>query len=211
MAEVIERQIKNNPEFDVYIYSEAEAVELIRENFGSDVLTAYHGLKPSAYRSDLFRYCALYAKGGVYMDTKIDIRVPLKELIRDSRPVLLKTDKKWCDGKGVSNGFMITPPKSELLLKVIREIVSSYNARSYKKNELDVTGPCLIGDVLDASNMSALRDSARCVCGEENGDFIIRCDDEEVGRSYPEYRAEQLMTQKEPHYKVLYAKGDIYW
>lgn len=212
MSNVVKRHIEMNPEFDVYIYSEEEAVSFMKEHFDKDVIDAYYGLKPSAFRSDLFRYCVLYIKGGVYVDTKMDFFVPFKDLIKESNPLLLRTEFKWCnDGRGVQNNFMITPPNWHILRILIEEIVKAHKERQYKENELDVTGPCLIGDTLHKTNLMRLRDNSRCISSEEEGHFVIHCDDEVVSRSYTEYRNEQSLTQKEPHYKTLWTKRDIYW
>lgn len=211
MSNVIKRLIERNPEFDVYIYSEKEAVAFLQKHFDNDILEAYHGFKPSAFRSDLFRYCVLYIYGGIYIDTKIDFTVPLKELIVDSKLVFPKTKDKWCNGKGVTNGFIIAPPKNDILLQIIKEIVINYKQRLYKNNNLHVTGPCLIGEILDKNNESAIRDNAVCECSEENGVFIFTCNGKKVAQSYTEYRKEQNDMQKEPSYKILYQKHDIYW
>jgi hypothetical protein len=212
MSNVVKRHIEMNPDFDIYVYSEQEAVEFMKEHFDTDVIDAYYGLKPSAYRSDLFRYCVLYIKGGVYIDTKMDFIVPLNQLIKDPTPVLLRTEVKWCgDGRGVQNNFMITQPKWDVLRILIDEIVKAHKGKQYKENELDVTGPCLIGDILQQRNLMGLRDNSRCISSEEDGHFVIHCNNEVVSRSYTEYRNEQGLTQKEPHYKVLWTKRDIYW
>jgi hypothetical protein len=71
MKENLELVRKVNPEFDMYIYSDAECEEFIKDNFSNDVLGAFNSLIPGAYKSDLWRYCVLYVKGGVYMDIKI--------------------------------------------------------------------------------------------------------------------------------------------
>jgi mannosyltransferase OCH1-like enzyme len=211
MSDVVKRHIEMNPEFEVYVYSEAEAVSFIKEHFGPEVLRAYYSFKPSAFRSDLFRYCVLYVKGGVYVDTKIDFSVPLKDLIYDSKPLMLGTVDKWCEGKGVQNCFIIAPPKSDLMARMIEEIVISSEARLYNVNELDITGPCMIGRIIDSMGQSNLRDKARCLCSEEGIDFVITCDGKKVARSYSQYRDEQKAMQKEPRYVDLYKKHDIYW
>ena len=211
MSEVVKRHIEMNPEFEVYIYSEAEAVSFLKEHFDPDVLDAYYSFKPSAFRSDLFRYCVLYVKGGIYLDTKIDFSVPLKDLIYDSNPLLVGTVDKWCNGKGVANGFMIAPPKSDLMANLIEEIVNASEARLYNMNGLDVTGPCMIGRIIDDMGQSNLREKARCLCSEEGIDFVITCDGKKVARSYSQYRDEQKAMQKEPYYVELYKKHDIYW
>lgn len=211
MANVVNKLIKANPEFESYIYSEKEAIAFLQKHFGPDVLEAYMGFKPSGYRSDLFRYCALYIMGGVYIDTKMDFSVPLKDLIVDSQLVVLKTTNNWCGGKGVSNALLITPPKNQVMRMAIDEIIVAYKARSYKENELDITGPCLIGDILNRTNQAHLREKAHCECGESETAFIFSCGGREVARSYPEYRIDQARMQKEPRYKDLYLKGDVYW
>ena len=212
MAEVIQKQIQMNPEFDTYIYSEKEAIAFLKQHFDADVLRAYMGFKPTAYRSDLFRYCVLYIHGGVYMDTKMDFTVPLKELIVSPELLVLKPNIKWCgDGRGVNNTFLITPPKSTILRTAIDEIVKGYKARSYKENELDITGPCLLGDILNRTKQTHLREKAHCECKEDGIHFVFTCGGKEVARSYLEYRDEQQRMQKEPSYKDLYRKGDVYW
>jgi len=212
MSMVVKRHIEMNPEFDVYIYSEKEAIEFLKQHFHSDVLDAYNGLKPSAFKSDLFRYCVLYIKGGVYIDTKMDFYIPFANLIRDSRPLFLRPDEPWCeDGRGVATNYIIAPPNWDILRTAIDEIVKAHKAKLYKENELDVTGPCLIGDILNKKNQREIRENSRCVSSEENGHFVITCDNKVVARSYNEYRDEQSRMQKEPGYKVLYKKKDIYW
>lgn len=212
MSNVVKRHAEMNPEFDVYVYSEKEAVSFMKEHFDKDVLDAYYSFKPSAYRSDLFRYCVLYIKGGVYIDTKMDFVVPFKELIKDSTPIILRTEVKWCgDGRGVATNFIVTPPKWDMLRMIIDEIVKAHKAKQYKENELDVTGPCLVGDILNKTGQMGLRDNSRCVSSEEDGHLLIHCDDKLVSRSYPQYRDEQKLLEKEPRYKILWGKRDIYW
>ena len=212
MSKTVEKTIAMNPDFDVYVYSEKEAIEFLQNHFEPEVLSAYYGLKPTAYRCDLFRYCVLYIKGGIYLDTKMETLTPLNELIRDSEPIFLRTDVKWCgDGRGVQNGLIITPPKAELMRAFIDEILKAYAEKSHKENDLDITGPCMIGRILNTANMADKRDNARCVSSEEAGDFVFTCDGTAVARSYKEYRAEQATSQKEPSYKELWKKKDVYW
>jgi len=212
MSNVVKNHIEMNPEFDVYVYSEKEAISFIKEHFDKDVIEAYYGFKPSAYRSDLFRYCVLYIKGGVYVDTKMQFFVPFTQLIKDSKPLLLKTHVKWCgDGRGVQNNFIIAPPKWDILRMMIEEIVIAHKKKLYKQNELDITGPCLIGDILQKTNQMTLRDNSPCISSEEDASFVIRCDNTIVSRSYRQYRDEQAISEKEPRYKILWEKHDVYW
>ena len=88
-----------NPEFDIYVYSDAECEEFIKDNFSNDVVRAFKSLIPGAYKSDLWRYCILYVKGGVYMDIKFH-SVPTRPLL----PII----SSWFCGKN-SQDLACTP------------------------------------------------------------------------------------------------------
>jgi mannosyltransferase OCH1-like enzyme len=61
-----------NPEFKIHLYDEEECRDFIKNNFDSIVLNSYDNLIPKAYKADLWRYCILYKKGGIYMDVKLE-------------------------------------------------------------------------------------------------------------------------------------------
>jgi GR25 family glycosyltransferase involved in LPS biosynthesis len=70
MKKTVDELKKNNPDFEYYLYDENECRNLIKNNFNEDVLYAYDNLVPTAYKVDLWRYCALYSYGGIYLDIK---------------------------------------------------------------------------------------------------------------------------------------------
>jgi len=70
MKECVSQLKKANPEFDHYLYDDADCRRFIAENFDLDVLEAYDRLIPGAYKADLWRYCILYKTGGIYLDIK---------------------------------------------------------------------------------------------------------------------------------------------
>jgi hypothetical protein len=64
-------KIKNdNPEFTHHLYDDNDCRKFIEKNFNADVLNAYDKLNPGAYKADLWRYCVMYKKGGIYIDIK---------------------------------------------------------------------------------------------------------------------------------------------
>jgi mannosyltransferase OCH1-like enzyme len=211
MAEVIQRNAKANPEFETYIYSESEAMTFLVEHFPPEVVATYRGLKPSAYRSDLLRYCLLYAFGGVWLDPKMELQMPLAHLLPNQDTAVLKTREGYCGGHGVQNGFFATAPRSKILHEAIQEVVSSYQARNPGANDLDVTGPCMLGRVMDQMGVSRLRDDSRYESAEEGGRFVFYYNGVPFAHSYKEYLQDKARMQKEPAYKELWAKRDIYW
>lgn len=81
---------KTNPEFQHFLFDDDDCRQFIAQHFDADVVDAYECLNPGAYKADLWRYCVLYIKGGVYMDIKLcPIRgFPLKQLMHKEHFVL---------------------------------------------------------------------------------------------------------------------------
>lgn len=77
-----------NPEYEQVHYDDAAARALIAGHFGARTVAAYDALVPGPARADLWRYCAMYARGGVYLDAK-SAAGPLRQLIRPSDDLLL--------------------------------------------------------------------------------------------------------------------------
>ena len=61
-----------NPSFERNHHSDATALEYVRSRCGEEAATAYSCFIPPAYRADLFRFCAMYADGGIYLDAVSD-------------------------------------------------------------------------------------------------------------------------------------------
>jgi len=59
----------SNPSYERKHYGDDEAHTFMKEHCGSDAAHAYECLAPPAYRADLFRFCALYVHGGLYLDS----------------------------------------------------------------------------------------------------------------------------------------------
>ena len=93
MKKNLEKLKKQNPEFTFHLYDEEDCRNFIRKNFDSTVLKCYDTLIPKAYKADLWRYCILYKKGGIYIDVKLEpiknfkfIEVTDKEYLVLDRP-----------------------------------------------------------------------------------------------------------------------------
>jgi len=217
MREAINKTLDMNPEFEYYMYSDEKCMEFIKENFGSDVLDAFNTLKPGAYKSDLWRYCILYVKGGVYFDAKYYSLVPLLPIIRENPNVYVKGVPFMCAStdpflRDAYNGCMVSPPKNRIYKDCIDDIVNSCKLRLYKANSVDITGPCL-----------QLRMMKKYMSNHEirNGFFkytasplwtwtdYIYYRKTIILTSYPEYRSEQNSNRKN-YYAVMWSKGDVY-
>ena len=214
MKDNINNLIKNNPEFDYYLYSDEACKKYIKENYSEEVLKAFNALKPGAYKSDLWRYCVLYREGGVYLDIKYNSLRPLVDIISESQYMFVK-DKDWSEDRSncFYNGVMITPPNNPMLKECINEIVINTTFKQYNENDLDVTGPCLLGRLMkihDRTNWSSTQFTYdRETVNNIIVDYIM-LNGERILQSYPEYRAEQRVFQKTQHYGEMWRERNIF-
>ena len=209
MKDNILRTIENNPEFDYYLYSDSDSRAFIAANYDARVVKAFDSLRPGAYKSDLWRYCILYKLGGVYFDIKMVPLVPLKNIIESHSTVFVKdivnperlSECVW-------NGLMISPPNNEIFRYCIDEIVISCENKEYRRNNLDITGPCLLGRMI---KKHSLTDFFNNNILNLSGDFINYHSIPFFLREYPGYRKEQTMFQNNKHYTTLYSSKQVYY
>lgn len=203
-------QIKqNNPGFKHYLFDDAECREFIQKNFDDDVLTAYDTLIPGAYKADLWRYCILYKKGGIYLDVKY---FP----INGFKMANLLTKEHWVldsGSNGIYNALLVCKPGNEILLKAINDIVKNVQNRYYGKNWLEPTGPKLLWKYFSEKpsqdyslkhilnpNLDANEDRSRLITF--NNIPILQC--------YSGYFKERKEYEKIPHYAELWRQKKIY-
>jgi len=210
MKKNIDYVLENNPEFDYYLYDDEEAREFIKDNYSSDVVDAFDSLIPGAYKADLWRYCILYKKGGVYMDIKLKPIVKLSTLI--SRNNFYYVDdspsKKLCDYKrGIYNAFMISYPYNNIFKLCINKIVDNVKNNFYGNNTLAITGPCLMGNILN-NYYSNNYDSVISLYLKTDG-VIYSNLNEQITDIYDGYRDDQKKVGT-THYSNLWLEKKIY-
>jgi mannosyltransferase OCH1-like enzyme len=207
MRDNIAALLASNPEFDYYLYSDEDCAAFIADNYDAEVLEAFHSLKPGAYKSDLWRYCILYKLGGVYLDIKYYSLVPLIGIIDEVPTIYVRDVDKEC----LYNAFLASPPKNEIFKACIDDIVKSVKNRLYKRNPLDVTGPCLLGSIVKQKHTG---DYLQSLPFEHHVSFFmdrtISYKGTTILREYAGYRLEQKQSKTGIRYDDLYAKGDIY-
>jgi len=183
------------------------ASHLSYDNFDKDVLEAFHTLKPGAYKSDLWRYCILYKLGGVYLDIKYYSTAPLIRIIDENPTVFVKDLEKYC----IYNAFLISPPKNEIFRLCINNIVESCKNKLYRENPLDITGPCLLGRILQGQNGSKYISSLPLTHKVSLFmDRSITYKGRTILKEYDEYRMEQKQSRIGKYYSEMYWKRDVY-
>ena len=90
---------KRNPAWTHDLYAHADAERFVATHYGDDMLRIYHRINPAygAARADLLRHLIIYKLGGVYLDIKSDLTVPLDEVLRADDQYILT---QWRNGPG---------------------------------------------------------------------------------------------------------------
>lgn len=136
-----------NPTWTHRLYDDAAIEEFVRSVYGNDILSVYRSILPAygAARADLFRYLCLYHHGGVYIDIKSSLRVPLSDILREDDDYLLGQWDQGIDspykGWGIHRDIIFVPggeyiqwflacrPKHPFLGNVIEQVIR--NIKNY--------------------------------------------------------------------------------
>jgi mannosyltransferase OCH1-like enzyme len=138
----------NNPNYDYNLFDKTDRIEFITEFFDETVVNAYNAIIPGAYKADLFRYCYLYIKGGVYIDIDSLSIGKLDDFLLNNIEFCVPIDLNISTIEGQYNlacGFIASVPKHPILLESINRIVYNINHNISYVSKLDFTGPGLLG------------------------------------------------------------------
>lgn len=199
-----ENLIGMHPMFEHKIFDENECSEFIRSNFDNDVYNAYKKLVPSAYKSDLWRYCILYINGGIYFDIKFMCVNNFNLIALTDKEYFVRDREPWC---GTLNGLISVKPGNEILLKCIRQIVENVRNKYYGKDALEPTGPNLLGKYFTNEDKQKMEMSfANINIPNLMDEWFILFNNTIIMRQYNNYRKEQ--TKK--HYSELWNERNVY-
>tara|TARA_R110002072_G_scaffold45565_6_gene126968 strand:- start:23594 stop:24376 length:783 start_codon:yes stop_codon:yes gene_type:complete len=104
----------------------------------------FYALDKHIEKCDFARYALLYLEGGIYVDLDFICEKSIDPLLRKTREIALAreptthlTDKY----KYITNGFMISSPKSKFWLSCMNYVMANYDG---SKNPVDNTGPGML-------------------------------------------------------------------
>jgi len=199
------KQIKqNNPKFNYQLFDDNDCRQFIQDNFDASILNAYDSLIPGAYKADLWRYCILYKKGGIYLDIKYS-------LINNFKFITMTEKEHWvldADNYGIYNALMICLPGNNILLQAINKIVEHVNQKYYGEDWLDPTGPGLLKKMFSEQERNNF-DMKHTFYKTIHNRFIIY-NGYHILKSYSGYLDEYDKTKKTLHYSQLWSNKQIY-
>jgi len=81
-----DRLIASNPNWTFRLYDNVSAEEFIQKYYGGKILRVYRRISPEYYaaRADLLRYLIMYEFGGLYLDIKSWVSLPLSQVVKEN-------------------------------------------------------------------------------------------------------------------------------
>jgi mannosyltransferase OCH1-like enzyme len=197
--------MKSNPKITFHLYNENECREFIRMHFEFDVLDAYDRLIPCSYKSDLWRYCVLFIKGGIYLDIKYKPN-------NNFRFINLTESEHFCfdiDGSNIYNAIMVCKQGNLSCLTAIRQIVKHVNMHYYGNSALDPTGPRLLARCITQNNKFNI-DMKHGLIHHNFENRYIKWNDYYILHQYKGYLDESAKYAKTNHYSAMWSARQIY-
>jgi len=79
-AKVAEQFERLAPDFRRVLFDDQSAASFIRKNYSEEMAGVFENFSTGAFKADFFRYCYLYVEGGIYLDIKTELVVPLHDI-----------------------------------------------------------------------------------------------------------------------------------
>ena len=166
-------------------------------------------MKPVAFKADLWRYCILYKKGGVYLDIKYQCEPGFKLIHLANENFYAKElwNGNYLDN-AINNGFLISKPNNEKYKKIIDQICNHVEIKYYDNFISGQTGPYLFGRYFNKSEM----DSIKYTYYEENKRGFVKNIDtgKNILSFYPEYRYEQKKNLSQKYWQDMVRDKEVY-
>jgi mannosyltransferase OCH1-like enzyme len=155
--------LEKNPEYEYIFFDDKRCREFLIENYqvnilstdhdnnqDSDVVRAFDYILPGAIKADFFRYCYLYIKGGIYIDSKVISNVSFNELIKENDELILCLDDA---PKSIYNGIIMITKNNLILYEVIKDCMKNIFNNNYLNDIHEPTGNKLLYKFFNNSNM----------------------------------------------------------
>ncbi|KAL3810102.1 hypothetical protein ACHAXA_010926 [Cyclostephanos tholiformis] len=168
MSRLIESWKKSGWEY--YFYDDETAIEFLGTHFPPEIKEAYESITPGAFKADLFRYCVLLIRGGVYADMDVLLQTNLDEAVANDVGFMTPVDEPGVETGHRSclwNGLIASAPGHPFLARTIEIVVNNIRNRftavdyddmlcpnpilsvSHTVDTLFTCGPCIFGAAIN--------------------------------------------------------------
>ena len=199
---------KLNPEYEINFYDNEDCEDFLMDNFDEKVLNTYRMLIPGAYKADLFRFCILYIKGGIYSD--------IGQVCVNSLDMVINKDDEFISAKDIPDtciqmSFICCVPQHVFIKKAIDKIIENVENKYNGENLLDITGPLMFGKVI--SKIMGYNEKKFKLGGDNtfklteftgDGNDIIHNGIHLIQTKYGNYNTEKVSISNLPIYGILW-------
>ena len=136
----------SNTEYELQYHNDTSAEAFVKRFCGTAAAKAYRCLIPPAYRSDLFRFCALASHGGVYLDADIALIRPIDQVVSRCSTATIGADFSQREGAlpGKQMKILAGRQGAPIFQCMVNRIIHNVRQRYYGPNPLSITGPALL-------------------------------------------------------------------
>ena len=202
---------KNN-NVKIRYFSDSDCINFIKKNYNKDVVNAFNKLKPGSFKADLFRYCILYKKGGIWSDLTDKFLISIDDIIDFNKDnLVLVEDRIESPFKypGIQISFMATKPNSIIFKKAIDKVVDNCKKNNYGKNPLDVTGPYVFRNIFEKEKDKLnykmdIKFNGKYYLLKKNNQKII------LNKSISRDKLKKILNQTTKNYVSMWHNNDIF-
>lgn len=208
----------------IHYYTDEDMAESAREisqmlrqdGVTQNAFGAFSNLRPPAYRADLWRYMALWAYGGVYLDANIMLMASLDHWINFEEDRLVLVQDLYAKKCAYWNAMMAAPPEDIYLAVLIRYVVDNVEQHFYGDDALGVTGPIAVCAAFKAMGPEYQQDfeskHLRCDLEKGGNGFIAKVTQREGSKEEVARKDERLHHFKDPltHYGPMWDDRKVY-
>jgi len=193
---------EQNQEFEHHLYDEPMCRAFIKDNFPKKVVDAYDSIVPHAIKADLWRYCILYKKGGIYLDSKYYGIEDFKLIHLTGKEYFCK-DVPWVFS-GIYNAFLICKPRNKIMLQCIQRVVKQVEEKYYGSTPWCI-GPLMMRSFFTNEQMGALELEFEVINKKKR--FIVY-KGHRILKYNEDYQKEKA--QRSKHWSKYWEKRNIY-
>ena len=120
------------PNYKHIIFDDKEIISFLKTYYSDDIVKTFHKLKKGAHKADLFRYCYLYIRGGIYIDIKTELIQNINTIFNKKNVHLYTVYSDFGDiPTHIYQGIIASVPKNPIFLHLIEFIVQNKNPSTY--------------------------------------------------------------------------------
>lgn len=139
-----------NPRWKLNYHNDSSGLQYVKDMCGADVAMAYQCMAAGQLRADVFRFCAMWSQGGLYLDSDLEATAPFESMYAPCASFSLGLDVntgKFDNMEQKQMKLLASQSRSLISRCMLDRIVDRVRTRwvpEYPADILNLTGPALL-------------------------------------------------------------------